>query len=156
MGKKGNRNTDAIDDINGEFLVEPEEITYKWQEYVSELLNVQSDTRNMEICSNDDKRQENEKTENKMRAALTRMKRGKAVGEDRLPIKIIAAAGEEAICHVRTIFQVVFGTKQVLLDLQKVKICSIFKKGERTVCCDYRGISDLILSMKMLMDKNWE
>ena len=197
--KVNKESSDTVKDKNGNLLVEQEAITARWQEYFNELLNVRSDAEeeeveddNLEEFVND---QNEDITEEELKEAIARMRKGKAVGEDGLPVEIMAAAGEEARQHLLRVMQTAFRTETVPADWQKGVINPIFKKGEKTVCENHRGItllshsgkvyssiierrlrthvearigdwqhgfregrgtSDLIFTMKMLMEKNWE
>ena len=72
--------------------------------------------------------------------AISRMKDGKAPGDDGLPVEVLKAGGATVASKLLKIFNAVY-KEMVPLDWQKGVISPILKKGEKTVCNNNRGIT---------------
>ena len=59
------------------------------------------------------------------------MKRGKAIGEDGLPVEVVSAAGENAMGQLLKVMQIVYRIESVPERWQKGVINPIFKKGKK-------------------------
>ena len=91
----------AVKDRNGELLMEPERIAERWREYFSQLLNVggidgegQETVPVLDDLQHDG--QESQITLEELKAAISQMKRGKAAGDDGIPVEILKAGGNFA------------------------------------------------------------
>ena len=80
-------------------------------------------------------------TNEELEGALKSMKKGKAVGDDGLPIEIIAEEGEEEMQHLLRVIQIAYRTENVSEEWQKGVINPIYKKGEKTECENHQGIT---------------
>ena len=124
-------------------LTNNEEIAARWKEYFSELLNVQENLVIIEapivgITINED---EDSVTLDEIRRALAQMKNGKSAGEDGIPAEILKAAGECGVRQLRKILNLAYKTETVPSEWQKRIIRPLFKKGEKAVCDNYRGVT---------------
>ncbi|CAH1256684.1 Hypp1700 [Branchiostoma lanceolatum] len=81
--------------------------------------------------------------------ALKRMKAWKAPGPDNIPLELIAHGGEVVETRLFMIILRMWETKTVPPDLKDATIITIFKKGDRSVCGNYRGISLLSIAGKI-------
>ena len=138
-----NEQTDAIKDENGQLLVQPEHIANRWKEYYADLLNIrggESMDEDVDLEPHvDEVIQDISITE--LLEAVARMKRGKATGDDHLPVEIVKEAGEEALRLLLDIMQESYRNESVPQDWQLAVINPIFKKGDKALCGNYRGIS---------------
>ncbi|XP_076038579.1 uncharacterized protein LOC143023832 [Oratosquilla oratoria] len=82
-------------------------------------------------------------TSNEVKAAIKRMKNGKSAGCDGLPAEIFKEAEETLLPYLVSMFNAAYKTATVPAEWSKALICPIFKKGDRTVCSNYREISFL-------------
>ena len=143
-GKK-NEGAYAIKDKSGNLLTQLEDIGKRWREYFSELLNLDSDLegageavlRNLDIIVGP----ENLITLEEVKNAVKTMKKGKSPGGDGLPVEIIRAGGECVLNKLLNIFNTAYITENVPSDWQKGVISPLFKRGEKTSCHNYRGIT---------------
>jgi len=143
-GKK-NEGAYAIKDKSGNLLTQLGDIGKRWREYFSELLNLDSDLegageavlRNLDIIVGP----ENLITLEEVKNAVKKMKKGKSPGGDGLPVEIIRAGGECVLNKLLNIFNTAYITENVPSDWQKGVISPLFKKGEKTSCHNYRGIT---------------
>ncbi|CAH1250247.1 Hypp8829 [Branchiostoma lanceolatum] len=82
--------------------------------------------------------------------ALKRMKAWKAPGPDSIPLELIAHGGELVETRLFMMILRMWETKTVPADLKDATIITIFKKGDRSVCGNYRGISLLSIAGKII------
>ena len=87
----------------------------------------------MGITINED---EDSVTLDEIRRALAQMKNGKSAGEDGIP-----AAGECGVRQLKKILNLAYKTETVPSEWQKRIIRPLFKKGEKAVCDNYRGVT---------------
>lgn len=142
--RKGNAApTYAIKNKDGTTLLsEPLEIARRWLEYFSELLNVEGQIEEeVENEEGDEQYEEVDIAMEEMEAAMKRMKNGKAPGDDELPVEIFKQSGVDGLKWLRRVMNTAWNTGQVPEDWSKAIICPIYKKGEKTDCGNYRGIS---------------
>ena len=135
--------TGAIKDQNGQLLVQPDDIANRWKEYFDGLLNVrgsQESDANVDLASSPDEVSE-DITEAEISAAIARMKRGRATGDDELPVEIVKEAGDEAQKLLLNIMQDAYRHETVPPEWQRGVINPIFKKGDKALCGNYRGIT---------------
>ena len=135
--------THAIEDENGQLLVQPDDIAKRWKEYFDELLNVQgSEDLGVDVDLEDDLEEVIEDiTGSEILGAIARMKRGKATGDDDLLVEIGKEAGEESQKLLLTIMQNAYRQETVPAEWQRGVISPIFKKGDKAFCENFRGIS---------------
>ena len=69
------------------------------------------------------------------------MKNGKASGEDDISIEIIKKMGNTGLKWMLEVINLAWRNKQVPKDWAKAVICPIHKKGVKTDCENYRGMS---------------
>lgn len=148
---KNNQSSDTIKDKTGNLLVEPERIADRWREYFEGLLNVRNHEIDIgDVCLEGNASDtEDEITEEELRRAVVSMNKGRAVGEDGLPVEIMAAAGERAEEQLLRVMQMAYKMEAVPAEWQKGVINPIFKKGEKTECGNHRGITLLSHSGKI-------
>ena len=148
--RKGN--TESVYTIRNnagtDLLTEPNEIASRWKEYFEELLNVGTEEEweldRLEIQEIEDEQVHerlNEISIEEVEHALKEMKNGKAPGDDELPIEIFMAAGVEGMHWLKIILNTAWRQEKVPADWQKAIVCPIYKKGEKSNCANYRGIS---------------
>ena len=77
------------------------------------------------------------------------MKSGKACGPDGIPAEIYKNGGPGLIQSLLDLFLMIWDKETLPADLKDANIVTIFKKGERTLCGNYRGISLLSISGKI-------
>ena len=137
--------TRTIKKDNGTLLTEPKEVAERWKEYFNDLLNVEgimdTTTENENTIPLHDRNEEVLITEDEVAQAIKRMSTGKAAGEDGLPMELIKAAGRTATQALVKLFNSAFTSETIPDDWGRGVICPIFKKGDKTVCSNYRGIT---------------
>ena len=83
------------------------------------------------------------------REAIKQMKPNKASGPDSIPVELIQHGGDCLLSQIHLLFLSIWETKHVPQDLRDASIVTIFKKGDRSACGNYRGISLLSITGKI-------
>ena len=142
---KNSEVTYAIKDKQGNLLTELEEIGTRWGEYFGELLNVEEEPIQVNESDVEDEHEPAEEanpiTMDELRSAISDMKKGKSPGEDGLPVEILRAGGECVMQQLLRIINAAYVSEAVPVDWQRGVISPLFKKGEKTVCDNYRGVT---------------
>ena len=81
--------------------------------------------------------------------ALKRMKPGKAPGPDNIPLELLTHGGPELKNRLMLLIHRIWETKTFPSDFRDANIITIFKKGDRENCNNYRGISLLSIASKI-------
>lgn len=88
-------------------------------------------------------------TPKELQDAISRMNAGKAPGPDNIPFELLAHGGSELKNRLMLLIHKIWETKLVPDDFRNANIITIFKKGDRTLCDNYRGISLLSVAGKI-------
>ena len=76
-----------------------------------------------------------------MRRAVKKMKNGKAVGVCGIQVEMVKAGGYTMVQWLKEILNVVWRSRKTPQEWRESIIIPIYKKGGRTECGNYRGIS---------------
>ena len=88
--------------------------------------------------------------ESEVREALKRMKGGKAMGHDGIPIEVSRCLGDIDIEWLTKIFNNIFRSNKMLEEWRKNILVPIYKnKGDIQSCTNYRGIKLMSHTMKL-------
>ena len=82
--------------------------------------------------------------------AVKQMKCNKASGGDGNPAEVYKHGGTALVRHLHRLFLKIWKNEKVPQELKDASIVTIFKKGSRTECGNYRGISLLSVAGKIL------
>ena len=110
-----------------------------------ELLNIRDDEgasqelEENEILAEDDGK--DSITVEEVRQVMKKMKNGKAPGDDGIPSELLEAGGECTVQQLLKMSNIAYRSESVPLDWQRGVICPLFKKGYKTSCDNYRGIT---------------
>lgn len=136
----------------GELLTNKEAIIDRWAEYFEELLNVSSQANDNEpnpliqVGNVSVKPLTFEETEKAIRA----LKLNKAPGEDGICAEMLKNGGEELHRHIHRLVVLIWEREEIPEDWKVGIICPLHKKGDRTNCTNYRGITLLSAVYKVL------
>ncbi|MCJ8733950.1 hypothetical protein PDJAM_G00229570 [Pangasius djambal] len=142
----------VIKDRDGRVLTSEESVQMKWKEYFEELMNEENERekRVEGVTSVEQKVDRIRKDE--VRKALKRMKSGKAVGPDDIPVEVWKCLGEAAVEFLTSLFNRVLESEKMPEEWRGSVLVPIFKnKSDVQSCSNYRGIK--LMSHKM---KLWE
>jgi hypothetical protein len=80
------------------------------------------------------------------------LKKDKTPGSDQIPAELIQAGGEILPSKIHKLINSIWNKEELSDQLKKSIIVPIYKKGDKTDYSNYRGISLLSTSYKMLSD----
>ena len=143
--------TRQIKSEDGNVLVKDEEIIKKWPTYFTRLMNEENPREEREEVQEYNLDEIEAFTEADVKSALRKMKNGKAVGPDNLPIEVWKCLGEEGITSLSEMLNKICEEERIPEAWRKRTLISIYKnKGDIKSCGNYRGIKPMSLSMKCM------
>lgn len=147
-----NEKTKGIRDVNGNLLLTNARIMERWQEHFMEILD--GDTREIEIENEGMELSvvrdyEEEITLEETRNAIQKLKNGKAAGHDSIKAELIKCLDGEGLLLLLKIINLCWNNGRIPRDWTVATILPIYKKGDRQVCSNYRGISLLPVVSKL-------
>ena len=121
-----------------------EEIKGRWQEYFDKLFNGENEGLSLELDNSFDdtnRRFVRRIQEAEIGEALKRMKGGKAMGPDGIPIEVWRCLCDRAIVWLIKLFNLIFLSNKMPEEWRRSILVPIFKnKGDVQSCTNYRGI----------------
>ncbi|KAK3514247.1 hypothetical protein QTP70_011840 [Hemibagrus guttatus] len=103
----------AIKDRDGRVLTSEESVQRRWKEYFEELMNEENEREKRVEGVNSVEQKVDKIRKDEVRKALKRMKSGKAVGPDDIPVEVWKCLGEAAVEFLASLFN------RVLENLEK-------------------------------------
>jgi hypothetical protein len=125
-------------------------ILNRWKNYFSQLLNVHraSDVRLIEIHTAEPLVPDPCSFE--VEIAIAKLKRYKSPGSDQIPAELIQAGGEILHSKVHKLLNFIWNTQELSDQSKESIILPVQKKSDKTDCSNYRGISLLSTSYKIV------
>ena len=140
----------VIKDRDGNVLTGASSVMGRWKEYFEELMNEENEReRRVEDVAVVD--QEIAKiSKDEVRKALKRMKSGKALGPDDIPVEVWKCLGEAAVEFLTRLFNRILDSEKMPEEWRRSVLVPIFKnKGDVQNCGNYRGIKLMSHTMKL-------
>ena len=135
-------------------LTEDNEILERWVEHYSEVLNRNSNVNFSKIHSIPQRTVLSEMdvppSFSEVHDASRQFSRDKRSGKDGIPSEVFLAGGPYLIRKLTELLTVIWKKGEVPQDFKDASIISLFKKGQRYLCDNYRGISLLSVAGKIL------
>jgi len=138
----------------------------RWRNYFSLLLNVHEDNdgRNyfshlLNVHEDNDVRQAEihtvkplvpEPSAFEVELAIGKIKNHKSPGIDQIPAELIKAGGRTIFCAIHKLIIPIWNKEELHEEWKESIIVPIYKKGDKTDCNNYRGISLLPTTYKIL------
>ncbi|KAK3569107.1 hypothetical protein QTP86_022139, partial [Hemibagrus guttatus] len=94
----------VIKDRDGRVLTSEESVQRRWKEYFEELMNEENETEKRVEGVNSVEQKVDKIRKDEVRKALKRMKSGKAVGPDNIPVEVWKCLGEAAVEFLTSLF----------------------------------------------------
>ena len=140
----------AIKDADGNVLTTEESVLRRWREYFEQLMNEENE-RERRIDDVEVVKQEVDRiSKEEVRAAIKRMKSGKAVGPDDIPVEAWRCLGDLAVEFLTRLFNKILEGERMPEEWRRSVLVPIFKnKGDVQTCSNYRGIKLISHTMKL-------
>jgi hypothetical protein len=81
---------------------------------------------------------------------ITKLKMYKSIGNDQIPAELIQAGDETLLSGIHTLINSIRNKEELPDQWKKYIVVQIYKKGDKTVCKNYRGILLLSTSYRIL------
>jgi hypothetical protein len=122
----------------------------RWKNYFCQPLNIQGPggIRQTEIHTAEPFVLEPSAAE--VEVAIRKMKRNKAPGSDQIPAELIQAGEETLHSEIHKLIKLIWNKEELLHQWKESIVVPIHKRGDKTDCSNYRGISLLSTSYKIL------
>ncbi|KAK3507342.1 hypothetical protein QTP70_014836 [Hemibagrus guttatus] len=140
----------VIKDRDGRVLTSEESVQRRWKEYFGELMNEENEREKRVEGVNSVEQEVDKIRKDEVRKALKRMKSGKAVGPDDIPVEVWKCLGEAAMEFLASLFNRVLESERMPEEWRRSVLVPIFKnKGDVQSCSNYRGIKLMSHTMKV-------
>ena len=149
-GKTSNSDT-PVKDKNGNIITKPEDQLKRWREHFQEVLNrpPPTDSPSLEIGQPLNIRTGNI-TRAEVTTAIKHLKSGKASGVDNIPPEAMKALDAMSIDKLHQLLNRIWEEEQIPQDWSKGILVKLPKKGDKSVCGNWRGITLLSIPSKVL------
>ena len=129
----------------GQLTQNPDEVISRWHDHFTKILNVQSEYREEVIMDMVQKpiiwAFDDLPTSEKLELSLCRLKKRKAVGGTGISPELILAGPVELRDRIVTLMKQMWAEGTVVRDWKDAEIVPIPKKGDLSMCDNWRGIS---------------
>ncbi|KAK3505719.1 hypothetical protein QTP70_020512 [Hemibagrus guttatus] len=132
----------------GELLVSTGDIVGRWKEYFEDLLNL-TDTPSIEEPEAEDSEVDSFITQAEVTEVVQQLLGGKAPGVDEICPEYLKSLDVVGLSWLTRLCNIVWRSGTVPLDWATGVVVLLFKKGDRRVCSNYRGITLLSLPGKV-------
>jgi hypothetical protein len=142
----------CIKDEADRLLVNDDEMKNRWREYFDKLFNDESEKITIELDESIDTNRwfVRRIQESEVKEALKKMKIGKALGPDDIPIEIWRCFGDIAIMWLTKLFNIIFRSNKMPDEWRRSILVSIFKnKEDIQSCTNCRGIKLMSHTMNL-------
>jgi len=149
--KKGYQpRTITVKDEKVELVADPHSIMARWRNYFSQLLNIHedNDVRQAEIHTVEPLVPEPSAFD--VELAIGKLKNYKSPGIDQISAELIKARGRTICCAIHNLIISIWNKEKLPEEWKESIIVPIYKKGDKTDCNNYRGISLLPTTYKIL------
>lgn len=136
----------------GQLITGKEEVLSRWRDHFERLFIpdlTQRDDRPVNARSDECDNLEGLPTIMEIREAVQKLKNNKAPGIDNISAELIKHGGEALLIKLQLLFDEIWKTEKIPEDWQASIIHPIYKKGDKLVCENYRGISLLNTAYKI-------
>ncbi|KAK3508205.1 hypothetical protein QTP70_017467 [Hemibagrus guttatus] len=132
----------------GELLASTGDIVGQWKEYFKDLLNP-TDTPSVEEPETEDSEVDSFITQAEVTEVVQQLLGGKAPGVEEIPPEYLKSLDVVGLSWLTRLCNIAWRSGTVPLDWATGVVIPLFKKGDRRVCSNYRGITLLSLPGKV-------
>jgi len=140
--KKGYQHScNIVKDEKDDLVADSHSIVARWRNYFSQLFNVHGvkDVGQAEIHTAEPLVPE--PSASKVELAINKLKSHKSPGIDQIPAELTKAGGRTIYLKIRKLITSIWKTEKLPEEWKESIIVPIHKKGDKTDCSTYRGIS---------------
>jgi hypothetical protein len=139
-----------VKDENSDQLTYSHNILNRWKNYFSQLLNVHnvSDVGQIEVHTVEPLVPGPSRLE--VEIAIAKLIKYKSPGSDQIPVELIQAGGEILLSAIHKLINSVWNKEELPDQWKESIIVLVHKKGDKIDCNNYRGISLLSTSYRIL------
>ncbi|KAK3514994.1 hypothetical protein QTP70_003257 [Hemibagrus guttatus] len=120
----------VIKDRDGRVLTSEESVQRRWKEYFEELMNEENEREKRVERVNSVEQKVDKIRKDEVRKALKRMKGGKAVGPDDIPVEVWKCLGEAAVEFLTSLFNRVLESERMPEEWRRSVLVPIFKNKD--------------------------
>ena len=149
--KKGHQpRCNIVKDEKGDVVADSHSIVDRWRNYFSQLFNVHGvkDVGQTEIHTAEPLVADPNTSE--VELAIDKLKSHKSPGIDQIPAELIKVGGRTLCLEIHKLITSIWKREKLPEEWKESIIVPIHKKGDKTVCNNYRGISLLPTTYKIL------
>jgi hypothetical protein len=149
--KKGYQpRTNEVKDEKGDLVADSHKILARWRNHSSQLLNVYgvNNVRQTEVHTAEPLVPESSAFEVEM--AIEKLKRHKSPGTDQIPAEVIKSGGRIIRSEIHKLTISIWNKEELPEEWKESIIVPIFKTDDKTDCINYRGMSLLSTTYKIL------
>ena len=84
--------------------------------------------------------------------AIEKLKSHKSPGIDQIPVELIQVGGRTIFCEIHELIISIWNKEELPEEWKESITVPIYKKGDKTDCSNYRGISLLLTTYKILLN----
>ena len=144
------RQVKVIKDVDGKLLTDGIEVLQRWKRYFEDLMNTENPRElrehGVELVAGDVAQIGKREVEK----ALKKMKSGKAVGPDNIPIEAWKCLGAQGVETLTTLFNEILLSEKMPSEWRRSILVPVYKnKGDAQDCGNYRGIKLMSHTMKL-------
>lgn len=142
-----------IRDAVGRVAQSTDEALEFWKQHFDMLLNCEPPTsldQDLDVESAPGNVNIDEPTKAEVTAAIKRLKNGKAPGPDMITAEAMKAGGDPLTDKLHKLITSIWNAERVPAEWKLADIIPVYKKGDKTRCENYRGISLLSVAGKVL------
>ncbi|KAK3547466.1 hypothetical protein QTP86_021026, partial [Hemibagrus guttatus] len=134
----------VIKDRDGRVLTSEESVQRRWKEYFEELMNEENEREKRVEGVNSVEQEVDKIRKDEVRKALKRMKSGKAVGPDDIPVEVWKCLGEAAVEFLTSLFNRVLESERMPEEWRRSVLVPItMKLWERVVEARLRKVVEI-------------
>jgi hypothetical protein len=126
-----------------QLLVKGQDIKQRWRRYFDNLFDGENETLDTQLDDSFDDLNRcfvRRIQESEVQEALKRMKGGKAMGPDGIPIELWKCLGDIAIVWLTKLFNHIFGSNKMPDEWRSTLVPILKDKGDIQSCTNYRGV----------------
>jgi hypothetical protein len=149
--KKGYQpRTNLSKDERGYLLADPHNILNRWKYYFCQLLNVQGASGIRQTEMHTAVPFVPDPSVSEAEVSVGKLKRCKPPGAGKVPAELIQAGGETLLVEIHKLIKLIWNKEELPHQLKESVVVPSHKKGDKTVCSNYQGISLLSTSYEIL------